>query len=341
MVKKILLVIALVASTLAGYYVGKMSTNLDLMDRNNGKKLSDVDLGNIKTKNDNNVINILLIGTDARAEIGKEKYGRSDTCMIATIDNKHKSLKLTSLMRDMYVMIPGYGQHKFNAAYSYGGEELLYKTIATNFGIKIDGYAEVNFSALTDIINKVDGVEVTLTPDEADYLNTTNYIKGRKNRNVSAGKNTLNGSQALGYCRIRKGKYGRSLPTIKGTVDDQGRTERQRTVMNGIFKKVKKMSMTKWMGIIKAVLPKMSTDLSDSKIISYATNIVTMGTTKINQFRIPVDGYYHNENGTSDGSVLAIDLPSNKQMLQDFIFHSSGKAPKSPNGTTTTESTGE
>lgn len=55
--------------------------------------------------------------------------------MIATLDMKHKKLKVTSLMRDMYVEIPGYGKNKFNAAYSFGGIKLLYKTIASNFGI--------------------------------------------------------------------------------------------------------------------------------------------------------------------------------------------------------------
>lgn len=329
MVKKILFVIALLLSTVAGCYAGKMSTSLDLMNRDKGNKLVDVDLGDIEVTTDNDIVNILLVGSDTRSELGSEKYGRSDTVMIATIDNKHNRLKLTSLMRDMDVDIPGYGKHKFNAAYSYGGPELLYKTIATNFGISLDGYAEVDFEAFKDIVDEVGGVEIELTEQEAQYLNTTNYISGKKNRNVVPGWNTMNGAQALGYCRVRK------RANINGTNNDQGRTERQRMVMSGIFDKVKKMPMSKWMDIIDVVLPNITTDISNGDIISYATDIVTMGTTEIDQYRIPVEGHYSNGNSPTDGEVLTLDLPANKQLLQDFLFEYDGKKE------TTTESAGE
>lgn len=329
MVKKILFVIALLLSTVVGCYAGKMSTSLDLMNRDKGNKLSDVDLGDIEVTTDNDIVNILLVGSDTRSELGKEKYGRSDTVMIATIDKKHNRLKLTSLMRDMDVDIPGYGKHKFNAAYSYGGPELLYKTIATNFGISLDGYAEVDFEAFKDIVDEVGGVEIELTEQEAQYLNTTNYISGKKNRNVVPGWNTMNGAQALGYCRVRK------IANVKGTNNDQGRTERQRMVMSGIFDKVKKMPMSKWMDIIDVVLPNITTDISNGDIIAYATDIVTMGTTEIDQYRIPIEGYYSNGHSTSDGDVLVLDLPANKQLLQDFLFEFDGKTE------TTTESAGE
>ncbi len=328
MVKKILFGIALLLSLIGGCYAGKMTSTLDLMNRDTGNKLSDVDLGDIQVTTDNDIVNILLVGSDTRSELGKEKYGRSDTVMIATIDNKHNCLKLTSLMRDMNVEIPGYGKHKFNAAFSYGGPELLYKTIATNFGISLDGYAEVDFEAFKDIVDEVGGVEVELTEQEAQYLNTTNYIHGKSNRNVVAGWNTMNGAQALGYCRVRK------IANINGTNNDQGRTERQRMVMSGIFDKVKKMPMSKWMKIIDVVLPNITTDISNSEIISYATTVVTMGTTKINQYRIPVEGHYHGAQSATDGDVLELN-PENKDLLQTFLFDFDGKEEA------TTESAGE
>ena len=237
MVKKILFVIALIVSTIIGCYAGKVTASLDLMNRTNSNKLSNVDLGDVEVKSDKSIVNILVVGADKRDELGEEEYGRSDTIMIATLDKKHDRLKLTSLMRDMYVDIPGYGKDKFNASYSYGGPELLYKTIATNFGITLDGYAVVDFDAFRDIIDAVGGVDVELTEQEANYLNTTNYISGKKNRNVVPGKNRMNGAQALGYCRVRY------VPNIAGTENDQGRTERQRWVMEGIFKRVKQMQI--------------------------------------------------------------------------------------------------
>ena len=77
--------------------------------------------------------------------------------MIATIDLKNGKLKLTSLMRDMYIDIPGYGYHKFNAAYSYGGVQLEYETIAETFGIKLDGYVEVDMEAFRDVVDLIGG----------------------------------------------------------------------------------------------------------------------------------------------------------------------------------------
>ena len=329
MVKKILFVIVLILSTVIGCYAGKLSSSLDLMDRNKKNKLSDVDLGDIKVASDDEIVNILLIGSDTRAELGKEKYGRSDTVMIATLDNKHNLLKLTSLMRDMYVPIPGYGQDRFNAAYSYGGADLLYKTIATNFGVSLDGYVEVDFKAFRQIVDKVGGVDITLTDQEAQYLNTTNYISGKKNRNVVSGLNTMNGAQALGYCRVRK------IANVAGTLDDQGRTERQRWVIEAIFDKIKQMPMSKWMDIIDVILPNVSTDISNKDIISYATDIVSMGTTKINQYRLPVDGYYSNMYA-GKAEVLRIDTEMNKKLLNEFIFDYDGKKKA-----TSSESAGE
>lgn len=101
----------------------------------------------------------------------------------------------------MYVDIPGYGGYKLNAAYSFGGIKLLYKTLAKNFGIKLDGYVEVNFDAFVNVIDELGGIEVNLTDSEALNLRQTNYIKRRKYRSVKKGKQIFNGQQALGYCR--------------------------------------------------------------------------------------------------------------------------------------------
>lgn len=321
MFKKILFIIALLLSTLGGCYAGKVSESLDLMNRKTGPTLAEIDVDVETTEQMTGVTNILLIGSDSRSELGSEKYGRSDTVMIATIDNKHKCLKLTSLMRDMNVEIPGYGKHKFNASYAYGGPELLYKTIAQNFGIRLDGYVEVDFKAFKDMVNKIGGVEVELTEQEARYLNTTNYINGKKNRNVKAGWNSMNGAQALGYCRVRK------VANINGTNNDQGRTERQRMVMSAVFAKIKKMPMSKWQSVIDAILPNVTTDLSNKDILNYATTVVLMGTTEVHPCQIPVEGHYTDGKSATDGDILEIDLQDNKDLLHEFLFEYNGKDP--------------
>ena len=236
---------------------------------------------------------------------------------------KHKKLKVTSLMRDMYVEIPGYGKNKFNAAYSFGGIKLLYKTIASNFGIKLDGYAEVNFDAFIDVINAVGGVEATLTESEATNLNDTNYIRRKKYRNVKVGTQVLNGYQALGYCRIRHGKWKNghypAVLTASGKGDDYGRTERQRLVVQALLKKVKSLSVDKWMELIDVILPNVTTDLDKDSIYSYVLAVVKMGTTDIKQYHLPADGAYTSEK-INGADCLVVDVEKNKKALSDFIY---------------------
>ena len=114
-----------------------------------------------------------------------------------TYDN---TIKLTSILRDTLVDLPGYSQNKINAAYAKGGADYLIEVIEKNFKIQIDGYASVDFDSFEDIVDSLGGVEIELSQKEADYLNTTNYISDPANRNVVAGLQVLNGNQVVGYC---------------------------------------------------------------------------------------------------------------------------------------------
>ena len=251
---------------------------------------------------------------------------RSDSMMIATLDVKHNKLKLTSLMRDMYVEIPGYGGNKLNAAYSFGGITLLYKTIAQNFGIKMDGYVEVNFDAFVNVIDELGGIEVNLTESEAVNLRQTNYIKRRKYRSVKKGKQIFNGQQALGYCRIRHGKrqpdgHYPGGYTANGKGDDYGRTERQRLTIQAILKKVKELSAEELISLAEVILPNVKTDVEQDEIYSYLMTVVRMGTTKLYQFSLPIEGGYTSQTIRGQ-SCLVPDLASNKSALKKFLYKS-------------------
>lgn len=340
--KKVALAILLCLSILGGYFAARaqlaMTTILDSVNRDEENVLAEMDLGDIKVKSDNNIVNILVIGNDYRKEANYTAAGLPDVMMIATLDNKHKTLKLSSLMRDMVVEIPGHGENRLNAVFSYsdGGVSLLYKTIAQNFGVQLDGYVEVGFKAVTKIVNQVGGIEIELTESEANYLNSTNYIRDKNSRNVKVGKNKLNGAQALGYCRIRKTCY-----TPNGLTDDYGRTWRQRNVIGAIFNKVKTMPFSKWMEIAKVVLNGyVKTDLTNDAIISYARDVITMGTTDIYQLQIPMENYYVNDKSYGTlGDVLLPDIPNNSAALNDFIFEYDGSGEEyeyQPAGTAST-----
>ncbi len=259
-------------------------------------------------------------------EQDKDVDRRSDSMMIATLDVKHNKLKITSLMRDMYVQVPGHGGRKLNAAYSFGGIKLLYETIADSFGISMDGYAEVNFDAFVNVIDELGGIEVTLTESEAKHLNSTNYIKRKKYRNVKVGKQVINGYQALGYCRIRHGKRQADgkLPgvyTASGKGDDYGRTERQRLTMQAILKKVKALSPEELLKLAEVVMPNITTDVSKKKIYTYMMAVIQMGTTELHQSVIPIEGAFTSQSINGE-ECLVPDLAANKSALKKFIFKS-------------------
>lgn len=325
---KIFLVIGIIFSMALGSVAAamqyRMNGSISLMNFDSKDSLDKVDISKYDIVSDSEVINILLVGADKNLDEQDSEGAarRSDSMMIATLDMKNKKLKVSSLMRDMYVPIPGHGSQKLNAAYSLGGIKLLYETIVSNFGIKMDGYAEVNFDAFVEVINAVGGVEATLTESEAENLNDTNYIKRKKFRNVKVGKQILNGYQALGYCRIRHGKRknGRypAVLTASGKGDDYGRAERQRLVVQALFNKLKSMSITKWMELVDVILPNVKTDLKKDDIYSYIRTVVWMGTTDIVQFSLPIENGYTSQS-INGQDCLVPDINKNKEALLNFI----------------------
>lgn len=265
---------------------------------------------------DKEIINILVVGSDRRSnETANE---RSDSTMIATLDMKTKSVKVTSLMRDMYIDIPGHGMDKFNSSYAYGGVELLADTISTNFDIKLDGYVIVDFSSFRKVIDKIGGVEVTVSKDDAAYLNNTGpvdsgFILKKKYRTVKVGKQTLNGAQALAYSRIRKVTH----PTYGD--GDFGRCMRQQEVIQSILKKVKKQSVTEVISLATSMMSDVSTDLDSSTVKRLVNTVMKLNVKEIQSLRLPYEGTY--KMGRRNGMfVFLINLEANKAKLQNFIY---------------------
>lgn len=310
---RIILTILFVAAVGTGWTIARVETQvkavMNTMNRDMGIDLSSVDIDQTSLSSHDKVINILLIGSDKR--IDWTQTGRSDSTMIATLDLKNKRLKLTSIMRDMYVSIPSYGENRFNAAYSFGGVSLLYQTIASNFGLKLDGYIVVDFNAFKTVINMIGGVEIELTEKEHKYL-TTAYKKGSV-LELKDGLNNMNGTQALAYTRIRQDADG-----------DFGRTQRQRKVLQGIFIKAKSMSFTNIIKLAESIMPYIATDLTDDEMTSYMKSIILLGTTTIDQKRIPVDNSY-TQDRIRNMAVLVPDMDINIKELNEFIFEYAGE----------------
>ena len=247
---------------------------------------------------DSQVYNVLLIGADKEDDGGT---ARSDTMLLVSVDRKTKTLKFTSFMRDMWVEIPDYGEAKLNAAFAYGGPELLIKTIQKNFKVKIDNYVMVDFEMFKQLIDGIGGVNVDITEAEARFINRTTHA------HVEPGKNHLNGDYALIYCRIRK------------LDSDFNRTQRQRKVMSAIFEQIKTQSIFKTIDAAKSVLPLISTDISPFKMCIKAFGAVQYLTYGNEQLRLPLDDGYYNK--TINGqAALVVDFEKNIEAIQNFIY---------------------
>lgn len=344
--KRIVMGILVLVSIAAGFGVAKVQVTINQslghIKRSVDTSLDSVDLSGIHVESDDDIVNILLIGNDYRTRDGSQSPALKDVIMIATMDRKHNTLKLSSIMRDTLVNVAGQDKlMKVNASgkKEYGGIKNLYKTLAQNFNVKVDGYAEIGFDAFEDTVDAVGGVEVELTDTEVRYLNKTNYIWKKKNRNLKEGKQKLNGDQALAYCRIRKGYdvIGEPVVTVSGLTDDYGRTWRQRTLLTAVFDKMKSQPISKWIDVANKVLDNVTTDLDNDTIMEYMKDVVMMGTTEIHQMQIPMNGYFREdkENEFKDaqgwslvptnGVSSAYDPTANAEALRKFIFRYDGK----------------
>ena len=235
-----------------------------------------------------------------------------DQIIIATIDNNTKKLKLSSIMRDTFVDIPGYGEQKINAALALGGPELLMKTIKENFNFTLDKYVMVNFWGFEDIIDGIGGIEVDVKDYEIPEINKfIGEVRDVKSPPLTTpGLQHLDGQQALAYARIRKVGNG-----------SYERTERQRRVLDIVAEKMMDVSVTKYPGLLYDLLPSVKTNIEPLTLLNYAYTVSKFGELKFEQLQIPATelsqgGLYRNK-----GWVLLIDKEQNGKILNDFIYN--------------------
>ncbi len=259
---------------------------------------------------DASITNIALFGVDQR----EEEACRSDVIMVATVDKRHNKIKLTSIMRDSYVPIDGYGQDKINSAYFYGGPELAVKTLNQVFDLKITDYVTVNFSEMAEIVDAVGGVQIDISEAERKDANHNMIEQSAQSGKPvdtieQAGLQTLSGMQAVAYARIRH--VGNA---------DYDRTARQREVMEQIFEKGKNMNPMEYPGLIKQMLPLVETSLDLTEIMDMAS--IMLRSVTFEDLRIPcnqdlIDGGSLKIDGVD---YLYYDLDASSEKLHDFIY---------------------
>ena len=262
---------------------------------------------------ENGVVNILLIGSDSRTE-GDD--GRSDAMILLSVSSKTRTIHMTSLLRDMYVDIPGRDGNRLNAAYSFGGPELLLETVKQNLGIEVNRYTVVNFQAFANLVDAVNGVDLELTNEEVKwvnaYLNEYNELRGMPMETdyldtSLSGMIHLNGAQSLAYSRNR----------FIGT--DFGRTERQRKVLSAVMKKLPAALVTNPNGLINGLFPNLTTNLTQTECLRLSLMGGKLLTYDIVQESIPLEGTYSSV--TIRGmDVLQVDFDRNRAYLQEQLY---------------------
>lgn len=262
---------------------------------------------------DKDVTNILLIGCDTRKKGGG---GRSDAMIIVSINKKTKTITATSILRDVYLQIPGKRNNRINAAHAMGGAGLLLDTIKQNFKIEVDRFATVDFYAFIDIVDAVGGVTLDVDTDKEvrvinNYIKELNRLTGKDetlDQLPGPGTYHLNGKQTLGYVRNR---YVGS---------DFARTARQREVLEKVFNGVKGLGLTEINDLMNVILPQVTTNLTEGEIFSIILSLPSYAGYELQQMSIPIKGSYENLR-INKMAVLGIDFEKNIKEMQRVIYN--------------------
>lgn len=259
---------------------------------------------------DENVVNVLLLGEE---NIYGASRGRTDAILVASLDKRTGQISLVSFLRDIYVRIPGRSDDRLNASYSYGGPRLIMETIETNFKIKLDGYVLINFSGFEDIIDQLGGLRISLTAQESNYLNTTEYISKKSERNTVAGYQNMTGSQVLGYCRVRY------VPTSNGLKDDFGRNYRHRVVLGALFEKYKEKNIAELLSVMNNCFGYVTASESLKEVAADCLEaVVEQRNFDVQTLQIPKNGHY--SNAIIQGKDVITFYPDNVDIIQEFLY---------------------
>ena len=262
--------------------------------------------------------NIALFGLDTRQAGSLGKGNRSDTIMVASINNDTKDVKIVSIYRDSYLNLANDKYRKCNEAYSVGGPEQAVAMLNMNLDLKIDHYMSVDFLAVSEVVDLLGGIEIDVDEYEIEHLNNytveTSKVTGKKTQKLTkTGLQTLDGVQATSYCRIR---YTAG--------DDFKRTERQREVLETIAKKAKTMSVSQLDEIVKKVFPMCATNMTVDQLLAIAADGLSYNIVGTSGFPFDV---VTDSVGSAGSCVVPVDMEKNVTQLHNYLFDATDYQP--------------
>ena len=256
------------------------------------------------------IYNLLLIGVD---NPGEELTGRSDTMLLASLNARTGELRMISFMRDTYVAIPRHGHNKLNAAFAFGGADLLVETLQKTFGVQVDGYVAVNYALMADLVDAIGGVELNVSQNELKKLNGIleyyNYLRGvprDQGQLPQAGAQRLTGVQAMCYARIRH------------LDSDFVRVQRQQTVVLAIYRQLCTLDLLTLTQVITAYIGQVDTNVTLAQAASLMATVLAFGDISTQSLRVPMDGAYTSRM-MNDTYYIVPRLERCQQGIRDFL----------------------
>ena len=259
---------------------------------------------------DDGVYNLILIGVDRR---DTSWNGNSDSMILLSVNRAAKRITMMSFMRDLAAEIEGNGRRKLNAACAIGGPELLVSTLENNFGVEIDNYACADYRTMIDLIDAVGGVELDVSEAEAEYANGLitdmgNFLGEDPSPHYfeETGRVNCDGYQAVAFARIR----------MIGNNDYQ-RTERQRSILTDLLRKVKSLGAEEILNLAKTALSMVTHDMSYTKMLALAAEVPEFLSYELVESRVPFDGMYG-----SEGEMLVAGEPETNELIREKLYAS-------------------
>jgi LCP family protein required for cell wall assembly len=224
--------------------------------------------------------------------------------ILCSFHPENGTLTMTSFLRDLYVSIPGYSRNRLNAAYAFGGMDLICKTFQENFGVAIDGCVEVDFGQFSQLVDLLGGITIVLRQDEPAHINME--VPGSS---LSQGRQHLNGAQALAYSRIRSLDHD----------GDFSRTTRQRNVLMALLSHCRSASVSQLLRLFREASPMIHTDMGKGQLLSLIRQLApTLSSMEVRSQHIPAEGTYCHQ--IIDGmAVLVADMEAARKLLRDSI----------------------
>lgn len=267
-------------------------------------------------------INILLIGSDSRDGKANGDYGRSDSVVLVRLDEQQGFISMLSFPRDSFVTIPGYGQHKLNAAYSLGeqnpdssGPALLMQTVKQLTGQPIQYYINVDFKGFARLVNQIGGVFIDV---DRRYFNDNSQSGDHYEPiDLMPGYQLLNGDDALDFVRFRH------------TDSDFARIVRQQMFLSELKRKVKSR-VSNWVqspGFVRMLARNIETDIGGRKLLDVIRTGIDTPDSRV--FRKTLDGA--TQDMGSEGNVVILDPTDVAEGVQEWLnpqFEGGTAAPK-------------